>query len=688
MIKGKDILGRHIVAIDSGQRIDNVHDLIFDHQANEVLGLLVDEGGWFRAAKVVPFEMIRSIGEDAIMIDSADHVTTTRDDDRLADVLDSKISLIGMTLLTTDGQDLGKIADVYFDEKTGKVEGYEATGGLFSDLSNGRTFVPAPENVQIGEHAAIVPVSVAAAMQEQEPGGIKGAFSSASDSIKGAYENVADATKERQKEYAVGKHAGGDITLEDGTVIVAKGDTITAEQADLAEQHGKLGALATTATGGVISDAYGNIADATRERQKEYAVGKTAGGDVTLEDGTVIVAKGDTITTAQADLAEQHGKLGALATTATGGSISDAYGNIADASRERQKEYVIGKAAGGDLLAEDGSTIVTKGQIITAEQADRAEQDGKLTMLATTATGGVIVASYGNARDRVQGGFDDMRDATAERQKTYVVGKTASQDVSTDAGETIVYKGGVITEYQAERAEQVGKLGALTAAATGGAIAGGLRGSGDTAVAVDPSSPEAAIGRRAKTEVRSPSGSLVAAQGQIVTAAILERAQHLGVQDQLLAATVGRPAQASGTDTRAALAGGLENVSSGASNLFERARGWLGERREDAETALDERQQAAHEQRIKDALGRPVNRVILAPDDSIILNLGEIVTHKAVELATGGDVLDILLDSVSMETPDINPMNSRPAEHGKGALDSQPDLGKQNTPDTDLKTQG
>ncbi|WP_029481266.1 PRC-barrel domain-containing protein, partial [Deinococcus marmoris] len=245
MIKGKDILGRHIVAIDSGQRIDNVHDLIFDHQANEVLGLLVDEGGWFRAAKVVPFEMIRSIGEDAIMIDSADHVTTTRDDDRLADVLDSKISLIGMTLLTTDGQDLGKIADVYFDEKTGKVEGYEATGGLFSDLSNGRTFVPAPENVQIGEHAAIVPVSVAAAMQEQEPGGLKGAFSSAGDSIKGAYENVADATKERQKEYATGKTAGGDITLEDGTVIVTKGDTITAEQADLAEQHGKLGALAT-----------------------------------------------------------------------------------------------------------------------------------------------------------------------------------------------------------------------------------------------------------------------------------------------------------------------------------------------------------------------------------------------------------------------------------------------------------
>ncbi|MBB6017151.1 PRC-barrel domain-containing protein [Deinococcus radiopugnans] len=600
MIKGKDILGRHIVTLDSGQRIDSVHDLIFDHQANEVLGLLVDEGGWFRAAKVVPFEMIRAIGEDAIMIDSADQVTTTRDDGRLADVLDSKISLIGMALLTTDGQDLGKIADVYFDETTGKVEGYETTGGLFSDLSNGRTFVPAPDAVQIGTDTAMVPLSVAAAMQEQEPGGLKGALSSAGDSLKGVYENIADATKERQKEYAIGKTAGGDLTLDDGTVIVSKGETITAEQAEQAEENGKLTALATAATGGAISDAYGNIADA---------------------------------------------------------------------SRERQKEYVVGKEAGGDLLAEDGSTIVTKGQIITAEQAERAERDGKLGALATSATGGVIVATYGDARDRVQGSFEDLRGATAERQKAYVVGKTASQDVITDAGETIVYKGGVITEYQADYAEQTGKLGALTAAALAGSVQSARAGD-----RVDPGSPEAAIGRRAKSEVRGPGGSLVAAQGQIVTAAIVERAQHLGVADQLLAATGVRQTQSGGTDTRAALAGGLENVSSGASTLLDRAKGWIGERREDAGAALEERQKAAHEQKIKDALGRPVNRVILAPDDSIILNLGEIVTHKAVELATQGDVLDILLDSVSKETPDINPLDSRPDEHGKGALESQPDL--------------
>ena len=54
--------------------------------------------------------------------------------------------------------------------------------------------------------------------------------------------------------------------------------------------------------------------------------------------------------------------------------------------------------------------------------------------------------------------------------------------------------------------------------------------------------------------------------------------------------------------------------------------------------------------------------------------------------ATSGDVLDILLDSVSTETPDINPLDSRPDEHGKGALDSQPELGEHTTPATGLST--
>ena len=520
-----------------------MHDVIFDHQANQVLGLLVDEGGWFSAAKAVPFGQIRSIGEDAIMVADADAVTTTREDGRLKEALESKSSLIGLTLMTTDGQNLGKIADVFFDEHTGRVEGYEATGGLFADMSSGRTFVPVPESVQIGQDTAIVPVEVANAMQEQEDGGLKGALQSAGQSVAGVYYDAADSVK----------------------------------------------------------GAYGNIAEATRERQKEYVVGKTAGGDITAEDGRVIVSRGETITAAQADEAETAGKLAALATAATGGVIADA---------------------------------------------------------------------YGSARDRVQESYEDVKDATAERQKAYVTGKTASSEIRTDTGEVIVPAGATITTFQADRAEQTGKLAALTAAATGGAISGGVQTLRER-TKLDPNTLEATVGRRVRTDVRAPGGSLVAAQGQIVTQAIADRARHLGVQQALIDATTGGAAGTSGPAAGAAVAGGLASVSEGAGNLLDRAKNWLGDKREQAGEVIDQRQQEAEEQKVRDALGRPVTRVILAPDDSIILNIGEIVTNRAVQAARDGNVLDILVSSVSKETPHIDPLASRPDATGEAALPEQ-----------------
>lgn len=554
MIKAKELLGRPIIAIDSGERIETTRDVVFDHQANEVLGLLVDEGGWFRAAKVVPFGAIRSIGEDAIMVDSADSVTSTREDGRLADVLESNVSLSGMTLLTTDGQNLGKIADVFFDEHTGRVEGYEATGGIFSDLSSGRTFVPAPENVQIGHDAAIVPISVAAAMQEQEPGGLKGALSSAGESLSSAYQTAAENVKQ----------------------------------------------------------TYGNIAEASKERQKEFLVGKAAGSDVTLDDGTVLVHQGETI---------------------------------------------------------------------TAEQTERADQAGKLTALLTSVTGGALSETYGTVKERVQSGVENIRSASAEQQKQFVVGKTASTDVVANLAdgvqEVIVHQGSVITEFQAERAQEAGVLPALVAAAGGGAIQEGVQGLRERLGPAQPApvTAESTIGRRVRADVRAPTGGLVAAQGQIVTPAIADRARQLGVEGALIAATTGGTSPTAGAGT--ALSSGVASVSEGASNLMERARAWLGDKRDEAGQALEERQEQMQEKRIRDALGRPVTRVILAPDDTIILNVGEIITHKAINAARAGDVLDILLDSVSKEEVTIDPLSVRPHETGVAALEGQGDLAGQ-----------
>ena len=650
MIKGKELIGRNIVTIDSGNQIDRVHDLVFDHDANQVLALLVDEGGWFRAAKVVPFESVKNIGEDAVMVQDESAVISARDDSRIAELLDTNVGLIGTKLLTTDGRDLGKIADVYFDEHSGKVVGYEATGGVFSDLSSGRTFVPAPESISIGENAAIVPISVATAMEEQEAGGLQGAFSRAGESISGAASNVSEGVKQ----------------------------------------------------------SYENLATATKTRQKEYVIGKVAGSDVTyrpeLSNGQtpedladiVLVSKGQTITEADADTAEQHGALGSLVGAATGGSMQAAYSSAASnvqgrvddlssASQERQTEYVIGKVAGNEVVAESEpvngvsaiTPIVSKGQTITAAQAAQARELGVLGKLTASATSGSVQTAYAGAASNVQERVENLSTASRERQMEYVLGKVAGSDVRADDDTVIVLKGQTITPLAVSSADDKQVMGKLVASATSGSVQGSFqRDNSDNGTPVLAPSAVSALGRRVRSDVYGPGRSLIAAQGQIVTQGVLEKARTMNREAELLRATGVTPEgeASSGPPISDQLSAGLSNVSAGASSFLDRAKTWLGEKSDDASEAIDRRQQEAQAQKERDAIGRPVNRVILDPQDQIILNIGEIITHKAVAAAKAAGILDMLLDSVSKETVSINPLDARPHETGSAALDGQGEL--------------
>ena len=416
MLKGKELIGRKIVALAGGERVDSVQDLIFDQQGNRVLALLVDAGGWFHAARVLPYRAVRTVGEDAVMIEAASDVLSANEDPAVTEAMQTKVGLVGLNLLTTDGKDLGRISDVYFDELTGRVVGYEATGGLFSDLSSGRTFVPAPESITIGAEAAIVPPAVAQAMQEQEPGGLQGALGTVTNNVR---ELSADANAQ-------------------ATTVQASGAA-----------HGQ-----------------------------------------TLPDGAVIRI-----------------------------------------------------------------------------QPDPAAQ--------------------------------------VVRQRASIVG------------------------------------------------------------------------RRVLRDVPGPNRSFVAVQGQIVTPELLERARTLDREAELAAAVeplgspVALPSASSVNDAVAVaserLAAGAQSVREGAAGFLDRAKGWINDTRDraqiDAETA-----------QVEGAVGRPVNRVVLDREDHIILNTGEIITHKAVERSRAAGVLNILLSSVSHEPVVIDPLAVRPQETGQAALESQPEL--------------
>ncbi len=474
MRKGKDIVGKPVIAYDSGEKVETVVDLIFDQYDNRLLGFLIDEGGWFSNAKVLPLDLIKAIGVDAVIIPSKEVIAASSKYPVIHKILENNNVLNGTRIMTTDGQDLGALVDFYFDEYTGAVEGYEASGGLFADTYSGRSFVPAPQTLKIGEDVAFVPAETAGLMEEQV-GGLKAAMQNANEK----FQETAQVAGEKIQETA----------------------QITAD--------------------------------------KLQTAGRTVNSKMT--DAVI--------------------------------------------DRDAQKAFVLDKVAQKTVNDPNGHHLIVAGEVINLDVSNTAEQLGILDELYRSA-------------------------------------------------------GGNLTEPLGERL---------------GNVAAGL-------------AVEQTQGRRSQQTVYTPEGYIIAAQGQIVTTQVIDRAKANHQESALLEAVGLSPqgaAQSQAGKLAATTGNRLKNTTAvaqaGAANLWDKVK----------ETTSDLQGRSAEaitEQRIKGALGRPTTRVILDRNDEVILNVGELITHKAIARAQSAGILDLLLDSVYTETPKLSLEELRAPGTGSSAL--------------------
>jgi uncharacterized protein YrrD len=141
-----------------------------------------------------------------VIIPAANVIVKAEEVPEINNILHINNVIKGTKIMTTDGRDLGSMADLFFNEETGVIEGYEVTGGFFADAVSGRSFVPAPQTIKIGKDVAFVPPETAALMEEQV-GGIRGAMQSAgtkiqetSDTAGQKLQELSESTGERLQE--------------------------------------------------------------------------------------------------------------------------------------------------------------------------------------------------------------------------------------------------------------------------------------------------------------------------------------------------------------------------------------------------------------------------------------------------------------------------------------------------------
>ncbi|MDS3861581.1 PRC-barrel domain-containing protein [Thermosynechococcaceae cyanobacterium BACA0444] len=369
MYKGRDFIGKPLVCYESGEKFDKIEDLIFDQNSNQLLGFLVNESKWFSSTQILLLKDVQVIGPDAVITPSKSTVVAAKEIPAIHYVMERNNILNGTRILTVDGHDLGIIVDLYFDEKTGQVEGYEVSGGLFADTYSGRSFVPALQTLKIGRDVAFVPTQTAQLMEEQV-GGIRGAMQTVTDKVQETAQGTGDKVQE----------------LTEQVVHAVAGFTVEQAQGRRSQQfvRAKEGSI-ITAPGQIVTELIIKQAKVTgKEKELLEAVGLTTQGAMQNQAGQFMTEAGARLKSTGENTGEtlQSGAKGLWS------QIKDSAKEIqemgTEAIEKKRIQGALGRAVNRVILDQQDDVILNVGELITHQAIASARQAQVLELLLSS----------------------------------------------------------------------------------------------------------------------------------------------------------------------------------------------------------------------------------------------------------------------------------------------------------------
>lgn len=159
-----------IVSVGEAQQIGYVKNLIVNSATLEVVALLVDPKGFFKEQKVIPYARVKSIGEDAIIIEKTTNAEKPANLPQIMQFIKEKIDLVGTKVIDETGQALGVVEEFMVEPASGKIVSLEIGGKFLSSLAKGKAYLPAAEIKTIGRDVIIANAAAAEKMARAEAG--------------------------------------------------------------------------------------------------------------------------------------------------------------------------------------------------------------------------------------------------------------------------------------------------------------------------------------------------------------------------------------------------------------------------------------------------------------------------------------------------------------------------------------
>ncbi len=126
MKKSVDILGLPVISITEGRELGMSKTLLIDAPNRVVAAVTIEDEDWYRGVKLIPYDNVIAVGEDAVTINNSENILTLDAAGDFETLLDDNIRVIGTKAITRTGVIQGNITEIFIGED-GSIEKCEIT---------------------------------------------------------------------------------------------------------------------------------------------------------------------------------------------------------------------------------------------------------------------------------------------------------------------------------------------------------------------------------------------------------------------------------------------------------------------------------------------------------------------------------------------------------------------------------
>ncbi|SDP06120.1 PRC-barrel domain-containing protein [Selenomonas ruminantium] len=280
MKKSVEILGLPIISITEGRELGVSKTLLIDAKNGTVAAITIEDADWYRGVKLIPYESVIAIGDDAVTITNSENILTLDAAGDYEALLDENIRIIDTKAITKSGTIQGKVTELYIGDD-GKIEKCEITApdGTTSDVATDQISI-------FGKQVTVI-----------DPTGEKknNVMSKAPEAPKAPAEPEAPKAEEAPAEEA--KPAEPAKAEEAPKAEAPKAEEVKPEPKKEAPKAAPAPKAEPKKEAPKADAAKQAAADkASEERHRRFLLGKKAARDIKMDNGIVIVEAGQDIT--------------------------------------------------------------------------------------------------------------------------------------------------------------------------------------------------------------------------------------------------------------------------------------------------------------------------------------------------------------------------------------------------------